>query len=426
MTTRSLSLTKFARRPGWAYGLFWSWNAIFFAFMVLGFAPFMLRILIMAAGAGTIPLSFVVYATILTLIPVATVTLATHGAAWRAGPTAGARLRHRRPPDAGSRLALLPRARVDARDGAVAGRGTPGHGNAALAADAPDSAERKAVLLYLRASGLTLLFLAGLYAAVWLVFYAVPLPIFVWQAIRDLIRSFGMFIHDAWTALISQNWASLARLGWGSVPFAVLGAVLAVFSATLFIAMPIAVPISTPAAWWGSQRALAQRYGAARAVALPLTLVIVCGMLLVRANQQPQQAAFALLETPPTSAAEARDLLNHEATIREGLVNAYLAPFRYLSASGDVRHIRQLYQAAFAMPEAQAMAVERLYENVAQPILYEPVHLPSANARPDQRPLVPTGAGSRALSDVLRSLDRRCRAADHRARRPLDVVGGPG
>ena len=192
--------------------------------------------------------------------------------------------------------------------------------------------------------------------------------------------------------------------------------------------MPIAVPIFYARAWWGSQRALAQRYGAARAVALPLTLVIVCGMLLVRANQQPQQAAFALLETPPTSArTEARDLLNHEATIREGFLNAYLAPFRYLSASGDVRHIRQLYQAAFAMPEAQAMAVERLYENVAQPILYEPVHLPSANAPGDQRPLRAEPAQAAELYRTY--FDRSIANAElptivHAA--PLDVVGGPG
>ena len=32
-------LRKLASPRGWAYGLFWSWNLIFLAFMCLGFAP---------------------------------------------------------------------------------------------------------------------------------------------------------------------------------------------------------------------------------------------------------------------------------------------------------------------------------------------------------------------------------------------------
>ena len=35
-------LRQIASPRGWAYGLFWSWNAIFLAFMGLGFAPLIL------------------------------------------------------------------------------------------------------------------------------------------------------------------------------------------------------------------------------------------------------------------------------------------------------------------------------------------------------------------------------------------------
>ena len=58
-----------------AYGLFWSWNLIFLAFMVLGFAPRMLPELFSSVGSGLIPLSYLIYALILSAIPVVTMIL---------------------------------------------------------------------------------------------------------------------------------------------------------------------------------------------------------------------------------------------------------------------------------------------------------------------------------------------------------------
>ena len=39
----------------WAYGLFWSWNIIFLAFMAFGFAPRVLPEMLVAARDGVIP-----------------------------------------------------------------------------------------------------------------------------------------------------------------------------------------------------------------------------------------------------------------------------------------------------------------------------------------------------------------------------------
>ena len=60
----------------WGYGLFWSWNLIFLAFMALGFAPQVLPSLIDSVRISQSPPEFLLYAVVLTLIPLASVLLA--------------------------------------------------------------------------------------------------------------------------------------------------------------------------------------------------------------------------------------------------------------------------------------------------------------------------------------------------------------
>ena len=68
-------LHKFFNPRAWAYGLFWSWNIIFLAFMLLGFAPRMLPELLNAVRLDQVPAAFLAYAVILTAIPLAAVSL---------------------------------------------------------------------------------------------------------------------------------------------------------------------------------------------------------------------------------------------------------------------------------------------------------------------------------------------------------------
>ena len=104
-----------------------------------------------------------------------------------------------------------------------------------------------------------------------------------------------------------------------------------------------------------------------------LVLVLAVGLVLI-ANRQPQRQAFDLLAQPPASPVEAEALLDQQQTIRKGLLNAYLAPQRYISAVGEVRHVRDLYKEAFKLPVDQAVRVQNLYEGLARPLLYESVN----------------------------------------------------
>jgi len=177
----------------WGYGLFWSWNLIFLAFMFLGFAPNVVPEMIDAIREDLIPIKYLVTAVLVTLIPVMAVLLGL--------------LRLRRSP--GKLLALgygvegplmvLLLVRIFAvRDS------TPAIdllylfallGVFTLLWQILDRRinERGSIFDIVRIVGLTLLFLVGIYAAVLIGFYVVPIlkevPQFLMGAARLCLLS---------------------------------------------------------------------------------------------------------------------------------------------------------------------------------------------------------------------------------------------
>jgi hypothetical protein len=64
-------------RKGTTIGLFWSWNVIFLASMLLGFAPQLLPEVLSAARTGQIPTACLAYGLILTAIPLLAIAIGT-------------------------------------------------------------------------------------------------------------------------------------------------------------------------------------------------------------------------------------------------------------------------------------------------------------------------------------------------------------
>jgi putative PEP-CTERM system integral membrane protein len=363
---------KIAHSRGWAYGLFWSWNLIFLAFMFLGFAPQMLPEMITAVRSGTIPAAFLIYAVILTAIPAAAVVIGL--TVLRRSPGRLLTLGY----GAEGPLMLMLAIRFfvvrEATPAVTLLLSIAGLGMATLLWQLLDHDihARGPLLAHLRAIGLTLLLLIGLYTGVWIAFYTVPFTVQGWEIVTELLRNM---------------WRTLTELEWRWMPLAILGTILAIYTATLFIAMPIAVPILYIRAWWRGVRTLVAGYGRPRAIALIAVVLAACAVLFVQTNRQPQHLAFALLETPPVTPDEAQALLDKQETIRAGLVNAYLAPVRYVSAVGEVRHVSDMYERALDMSPEQAVRVQQLYEGVARPVLYVPVNRPEPGLRVDNRAL---------------------------------------
>lgn len=357
------------------YGLFWTWNLIFLAFMLLGFAPLMLLELLLATQANIIPLSFAANAFLLLLIPILAVIL-------------GVTLLRREPRKlfalgyaVEGPLMLLVAIRIfvirELNTALLFVMVVAALGLLTFVWDLLDKkiSERGALFAHLRVLGLTLFALVMLYASAWLAFYAIPVAGFLIRGFIEWLLHLDNFLRG-----LFSMFADFPRnLAW--IPFMLFGMLTFIFSATLFVLMPLAVPILVLSRWWHAVEKYIARFGKARAAILATATAAACVFLFFFLNQQPQNAAFALLETAPVNSAQAQQLVAQEETIRAGLLNAYLAPQRYISSAGEVQHIREMYHSAFDLPKENFIGVERAYEIIASPLLYKPTGEPVENAR---------------------------------------------
>lgn len=361
--------SEFSFKDKLAYGLFWSWNLIFVAFMVLGFAPRLLPEVLNAVRTGLVPTTFLFYGIVLSLVPVVAVVL-------------GLTVLRRQP---GSLFALGyvvegPLMLILALRFFLIRQATPGLTFVMVTAFLgmgsfmwylldPHIEQRRRWVAFVRLFGLTLMLLASLYAAVWIAFYAIPMLAAALDWLGKTILAPVEFVRN-----LSYTVQDLFMGGLIWVPFAVLGFLLLLYTATLFAVAPVAVPLLSARAWWRELQNLVKRVGWAQPAAVSSLAAVLCALFFVISNQQPQRAVFALLETPPRSLDEAIGLIDKEEVIREGLLNAYLAPYRYMSALGEVRHVRTIYEDVFNLDSVRAYRVQQAYESVARPLLYEPVY----------------------------------------------------
>ncbi len=207
-----------------------------------------------------------------------------------------------------------------------------------------------------------------------------------------MVGDLPRLLRDLFDALSSPGWWRNLLEGWRMIPLIVLGTILGLYTATLLVALPIAVTVIYARAWLRALRATARgTIGRPLAVAVPAVILVLGVSLVLITNRQPQRQAFDLLAQPPASPVEAEALVDQQQTIRKGLLNAYLAPQRYISSVGEVRHIRDMYKDALNMPADQAVRVQNLYEGLARPLLYQPVEPVLAECRLGQ-PGAATGA----------------------------------
>jgi putative PEP-CTERM system integral membrane protein len=197
----------------------------------------------------------------------------------------------------------------------------------------------------------------ALYTGALLAFFAVPVG---WVVLAAFFRF--EWLHGVFHALFENPFLSLLFL---------FGAVLFVFSATLFALLPpmlITLYARRFAAGWASASG---RVGSARAglVAGSVMTALVAGFLA--AARQPQQAALAALAEPPANDAARSAQLAGAERLRDGLTNAYLAPWRYLGATGDASAVRELWERELHLGHDAALSVQAAFNAVARPFLYE-------------------------------------------------------
>ena len=182
--------------------------------------------------------------------------------------------------------------------------------------------------------GLSLFLLVSLYLAAIAVFFALPVGI-------------GFLTHLE-IVLISVAILPLFVCGFAlsSLPFGMV-----------FVAQKL---------WWQNLQQSRERYGKWQIQALVSSLAIVWLGLLIILSHQPQVETFALLKQQPVDRSAN---LQKSEQIRQGLLNAYLADYRYLRKVDDRAVLRAYEWLEFPQPIAQG--IQDAYNLVTEPFTYQ-------------------------------------------------------
>jgi putative PEP-CTERM system integral membrane protein len=137
-----------------------------------------------------------------------------------------------------------------------------------------------------------------------------------------------------------------------------------------FCTMPWGMARTYYYAWQQTFNQLASRHGKSKITALTLIFIVSWAAMFALVYPQPQIAAFQLLKTPPQTEKARVELLQKSNLIRQGLLTAYLAPYRYPLAKND----RSIYEAyRWFLPESSARNVQEMYNFLTSPFISCPV-----------------------------------------------------
>ncbi|HEY9879266.1 MAG TPA: TIGR02921 family PEP-CTERM protein [Leptolyngbyaceae cyanobacterium] len=204
----------------------------------------------------------------------------------------------------------------------------------------------------------SLVLMVGLYVGGILLFYTVPaLCVFLYSLFQlSWLGDFFMaVIHDPFgTALISVM--SLFLFG---------------FSCTLFVAMPYVLVNLYARSWGRILSAFGRQHGWWQGRLVTTGVAIATLLLFVQTQAQPQVKAFDLLEPMPQTLEARQDALAQSATIRQGLTNAYLHAYRYLSPWQESNALASWYQNLFNLSEDQAWFWQDWHNRFLSPFLYQ-------------------------------------------------------
>lgn len=360
------------------FGLFWSWNLVFLLVVGFAIAPYVLWHLLLEVADGLLPPSLFVSAAFVVAVP----AVASLMAAWplRTQSERWLTLMYglEAPLFVIALFRLFALREVIAPVGVVlvfVGLGVLSFGyNFALGVD---STSRRAAGIRSLGAGFSLS--TAVFLGLLLLFYSAPTAIW-------LLVGFFRFawVHELINLLVHSHGSAVIWL-----PMALF---LFVYTASLLVALPFLV------VWLYAKQGLAVLRAASRwlprwQLAVLVLIVPLCGETLYRAlGTQTQRQVFALLDlakdpqTPTTTRSDAdrSALLSRQDEIRRGLLNAYLAPYRYLSATGNNHHIRDLYHQGGRLPEPAAEGLQQAFNTLLAPFLYQGPTLFADQTRAEQ------------------------------------------
>ena len=210
---------------------------------------------------------------------------------------------------------------------------------------------RHPAVTYTRLIVATLGVLIALYIALLCLFFAPPLAKF-------LITEFFSF---RWLSGIFMN------------PFNVIFAVFLIFTASLFVGLPLAIGYLHSRhfleVWREYQTDIP--YNIKVGVVAAVTMINVATFVVF--NHQQQAQIFAQYKQPSTiDLTQKQHIHDNESAIRATLTNAYLASYRYISTSSSSNLISSIYKESFGFSDPGfAATLQDAFNAVAKPFIYE-------------------------------------------------------
>jgi putative PEP-CTERM system integral membrane protein len=130
--------------------------------------------------------------------------------------------------------------------------------------------------------------------------------------------------------------------------------------------LPFGMVVVAQKLWWQSFQQSIERYGRRQVQGLVGGLAIVCLGGTIATAYQPQTEVFELLQHQPVDRVAN---LQKSEQIRQGLLNAYLAEYRYLRQPDDLAVLDAYTWLKFPKPIAQGM--QTAYNLITAPLTYQ-------------------------------------------------------
>ncbi|MCB9653447.1 MAG: TIGR02921 family PEP-CTERM protein [Deltaproteobacteria bacterium] len=347
--------------------MFWGWNMMFFAMVFVGLLPLVLVQIVEAAIDGTVPFDLALTASLLLVVPVA-------------ASAAGARLT-RDPAKLSAlffgvegpvmlllffRLLLLRQLNPATTFMLVVFLvGAFGYAYGIYRT----ASESRGAFLAARLAVHTVCLWLGVYLAIFAGIYAMPL------ALKLIIELFSF----SWAGSLLDALSS--PVGLLNLLFGFFALLFALASMIVFISLPATWLLLYPRRWRETYVVARSAFGSSLAVWVTVGVLVALTTGFAAANRQPQHEAYDALASAPSTDAERRALLEDEDGIRRGLLNAYLAPYRYVASTQKGGVVKMLYEQWVYLPEPLSDWVQSFHNVFAAPFLYQAKDGPSNEQR---------------------------------------------
>jgi putative PEP-CTERM system integral membrane protein len=212
----------------------------------------------------------------------------------------------------------------------------------------------------------SLMLVVGIWAAILLMFYALPVALFTVVGFFSIVVEFFKFTWVSPFLEMFKYGAWLSALFWIPLSFILFG-----LTCSLFVVMPSLYGFLYIQSGRKILHSFGLQYGKNKAVMGSLGVIATWLAIFAALQQQPQIEALKMLATPAANDTVRQSLLAKSDIIRSGLVNAYLSPYRYLSTVGENNHIYEMYKNTLNLPDGAAKNVQNSYNFLMSSFLYQ-------------------------------------------------------